>query len=73
MTVPPPSQGGMGWVSYYYELEHFPLVGRYSDADCDHIVHVGIDEKGAQHHGDSYDVGRHPRHGRLHRPALGHP
>ena len=41
MTVPPPSQGGMGWVSYYYGMEHFPLVGRSCDADCGHIVHLG--------------------------------
>ena len=47
MTVPPPSQGGMGWVSYYYELEHFPLVGRYRDADSSYGGHMGIDKERA--------------------------
>ena len=47
MTVPPPSQGGMGWVSYYYGLEHISLVGRYRDTDCGYVGHMGSNKEGA--------------------------
>ena len=37
----------VGWVSYYYGMEHFSLVGRSCDADCGNIVHLGNDKERA--------------------------
>ena len=54
-------------------LEHIPLVGRYSDADCGHGVHLGGDEEREQHRGNGHDGGQHSRHGWLHRLAVGYP